>query len=164
MSRIRFIAVFLLCTVALAGLDNAVQAQFKPFKVKGTGDAPDGLSILGLESPYSATGTATHLGKYTGIGFAQVTGDGTFTGAFLFVAANGDMLLCEHPGTFEVIPDGDRFYAVIDAIFTPVAGTGRFADVVGGFRMIATTEPFDFAVGGTTPFELKWRGKGELGF
>jgi hypothetical protein len=163
MSRIRFIAVFLLCTVALAGLDNAVQAQFKPFKVKGTGDAPDGLSFVD-DSPYSATGTATHLGKYTGIGFAQVTGDVTFTGEFLFVAANGDMLLCEHPGTFEVFPDGDRLYAVFDAIFTPVAGTGRFADVVGGFRMIATTEPFDFTAVGTTPFEFKWRGKGKLGF
>ena len=166
MSRIRFIAMFLVCTAALAlsGFDNAVQAQVKPFKVKGGGETFVGLSTLGLESPYTATGTATHLGRYAGAGFVQVTGPGTFSGEFGFVAANGDMLPCEYVGTFEVFPAGDRFYAVFDAIFTPLEGTGRFADVGGGFRMIATTSPFDFTAEGTTPFEFNWRGKGQLGF
>ena len=172
MSRFRFIAMFLLCTVAVAfsGFDNAVQAQVKPFKVKGTGDSPLGLSILGDMSPYTATGTATHLGKYNGDGFVQVTGDGTFSGKFYFMAANGDMLPCEYSGTFLLIPEGDKFYAVFDACFTPLAGTGRFEDLDGGFNMIATTEPFGLTFNeegmptGTTPFEFKWRGKGQLGF
>jgi hypothetical protein len=76
------------------------------------------------------------------------------------------MLPCEYLGTFDVNFDGERFFAVFDAFFTPREGTGRFADVDGGFRMIATTEQFDFTLDGTgtTPFEFKWRGNGELSY
>jgi hypothetical protein len=154
--------------VALTLTCQQAEAQVKPFKVKGEGESgPEGLSVIGAPSPYGATGTATHLGNYSGSGFAQVTGPGTFTGAFDFVAANGDVLSCVHPGTFAVYPDGQgRFFAIFDAIFTPTsASTGKFANVGGSFRMIAITESFDvLPTGSTTPFDFEWHGEGSLEF
>ena len=94
----------------------------------------------------------------------------------MFVAANGDRLVCEHPGTFAVYPDGEgRLYAIFDAIFTPTSltidgttyeSTGRFLDVDGGFRMIATTESFDIDLENfvTSEFDLSWVGDGWLDF
>lgn len=120
------------------------------------------------------SGTATHLGKYSGFGIAQVTEQpGTFTGGFVFVAANGDKLVCEHPGTFAVYPDGSgKFYAIFDAIFTPASltidgteyeSTGRFANAGGSFRMIATTKSFEILeTGSTSAFDLSWQGVGML--
>src|SRR4051812_7738537 len=63
--------------LALAFTCQTAEGQVKPFKVKGDGSAPEGLSVLGALSPYSVTGTATHLGNYSGVGFAQVTGPTT---------------------------------------------------------------------------------------
>ena len=153
--------------VALTLICQMAEAQVKPFKVKGEGSGPVGLSVIGAPSPYGVTGTATHLGKYSGVGFAQVTGPGTFTGAFDFVAANGDVLSCVHPGTFALYPDGNgRLFAIFDAIFTPTsASTGKFANVGGSFRMIAITESFDILeTGSTTPFDFEWQGEGSLEF
>jgi len=165
--------------VALTLTCQQAEAQVKPFKVTGEGSAPQGLSVL-QERGQTRTmrvwprscfrshgrGTATHLGKYSGNGFAQVTGDGTFTGAFDFVAANGDVLSCVHPGTFTVHPDGNgQFYAIFDAIFTPTsASTGKFANVSGSFRMIAITKSFDFLATSTSPFDFEWQGEGSLEF
>jgi hypothetical protein len=68
-----------------------------PFKVTGGGTAPLGLPVFpGGTAPHNATGTATHLGNYSGnegefelLSFDPVTGTGTFRGSFVFVAANG---------------------------------------------------------------------------
>ncbi len=181
------VALLALVAVLTLACDRA-EAQVKPFKVKGGGNAPEGLSVVGGVSPYTVSGTATHLGKYSGLGVAQVTGmdevptdpdaifTGSFTGGFVFVAANGDRLVCKHPGTFGVYSDGQGgFFAVFDAIFTPTSltiddttyeSTGRFANVSGGFRMIAITESFtiDLEVGATTAFDFKWEGEGSFSF
>lgn len=164
-----------------------VEAQDKPFKVTGEGTALQGLSLVGGISPYAASGTATHLGKYKGIGIAQVIGfdeepkdmdafrTGTFTGGFVFVAANGDQLVCQHPGKFAVYATEDGFYTVFDAMFSRTeltiedmtyTSTGRFANVTGGFRMIATTEAFtiDEDTGVTSVFDFEWHGAGVFGF
>ncbi len=79
----------------------------------------------------SNTPRQVHLGKYTGFGIAYVTTDdpgplppgaafnGSFSGGVVFVAANGRRLVCEHPGTFAVYPNGEGgFYAIFDATFT----------------------------------------------
>src|SRR5689334_22109131 len=84
--------------VALTLACRTASAQVVPFKVTGGGPAPDGLSIIGKDSPHSATGNATQLGRYSGNGIANVltfdpsSGSGTFEGSFTFVAANGDKL------------------------------------------------------------------------
>ncbi len=172
-SIIRFVAGLVL--VVLLAAPGTSEAQVKPFKVEGKGNAPEGLSVIGGVSPYTMSGKATLLGKYSGFGIAQVTGEGTFTGGFVFVAANGDKLVCEHPGTFAVYPDGaGKLYAIFDAIFTPASltidgtlyeSTGRFANASGSFRMIATTKSFTILeTGSTTPFDLSWQGLGILNF
>ncbi len=50
------------------------EAQIKPFKVKGGGNAPEGLSLIPFDAgPYTVSGTATHLGAYSGFGIAYLT-------------------------------------------------------------------------------------------
>jgi hypothetical protein len=157
-----------------------------PFKVSGGGPAPDGASVFGFPSPHSATGNATHVGKYSGDGvfqslsFDPFTGGGTFHGTFTFEAKNGDKLACtygetdngaEEAGTYQVYPTDDgQVYVVFVAEFNPIPSecTGRFAKVVdGSFIMVAVSEPFDLvldAEGFTPKFNYEWDGKGWLKF
>lgn len=162
-------------------------AQVKPFKVTGGGPAPQGLSIFGDDSPHSATGKATHLGKYSGDqGIAKVltfdlnTGSGTFKGSFVFVAANGDKLACtygdtengaDEVGTFQLYDVGEGMVVVVFiAEFNPIIGesTGKFKNVIdGSFQMIAMTEPFPLEVdddGFTPKFNYSWEGEGWIEF
>jgi hypothetical protein len=161
-------------------------AQVEPWKVTGGGPAPDGASIFGADSPHSATGTATHMGKYSGDGvfnslsFDPSTGAGTFHGTFTFVAANGDKLACTYgdrdngargAGTYQVYPvDATNVYIVFVAEFNPVPSncTGNFKNVVGGsLVMVAVTEPFPLSIdadGFTPPFNYAWKGEGSLQF
>jgi len=188
--RLNAVVVPLVALVAILSLaSNRAEAQVKPFKVNGGGNAPEGLSLIPFDaSPYTMSGTATHLGKYSGFGIAYVTDDvpgtlppgaasnGSFSGGFVFVAANGNRLVCEHTGTFAVYPEGDGgFYAIFDAIFSPASlaigettyeSTGKFTNVDGSFRMIATTESFDidFENFVTSEFDLSWVGEGSLDF
>jgi subtilisin-like proprotein convertase family protein len=159
----------------------AADSRVVPFKVSGGGTAPQGLPVFpGGTAPHNATGTATHLGKYSGegvftlLGFTSAT-TGTFTGTFVFVAANGDRLAFNYgattPGTFTVTPTGEGKVVVrFVAEFTPdpAQSTGRFAKVTGGsFTMIATTEPFGLQPndqGYTVPFAYTWVGDGWLEF
>ena len=189
-SRLNAVVVPLIALVAVLTLAfPRAEAQFKPFKVKGVGNAPEGLSLIPFDAnPYTFTGTATHLGKYSGFGIAYVTTDdpgplppgaafnGSFSGGYVFVAANGDRLVCKHPGTFAVYPDGEgRFYAIFDAIFTPDSltigattyqSTGKFTNVAGSFGMTATTGSFDIDFGNavTSAFDVSWVGEGSLDF
>jgi hypothetical protein len=152
-----------------------------PFRVTGGGNAPSGLPVFpGGTAAHDATGTATQLGRYTGeglftlLGFTSAT-TGTFRGAFVFVAANGDRLAFNYgastPGTFTIMPASDG-KAVVQFVaeFTPdpALSTGRFASVVGGsFIMVANTEPFDptpNAQGYTVSFAYTWSGEGSLVF
>src|SRR5262249_12740590 len=148
------------------------RAEVKPFKVTGGGPAPEGLSIFGADSPHSATGNATLLGKYSGNGIANVlsfdpyTGSGTFHGSFVFVAANGDKLDFTYGdtdngaaqvGQFQLYDAGEgEVYVEFIAEFNPIPAqcTGRFKDVIAGsFIMVAVTEPFvpEIDVDGFTP-------------
>jgi hypothetical protein len=172
--------------VALTLACQTASAQVVPFKVTGGGPAPDGLSILGADSPHSATGNATQLGKYSGNGIANVlsfdplSGSGTFEGTFTFVAANGDKLAFTYGdpgngaaqvGEFQLFPAGaGMVYAVFIAEFNPIPAqcTGRFKGVIAGsFIMVATTEPFALEVdedGFTPPFDYTWEGQGWIKF
>jgi hypothetical protein len=144
------------------------------------------VSIIGADSPHSATGNATHLGKYSGNGtfnslsFDPVAGSGTFHGVFTFVAANGDKLACtygetgngaEQAGVYQVVPvDDGKVIVVFLAEFNPVpsACTGKFKDVVdGSFLMLAVTEPFVLSLDEqfrSPPFHYDWVGAGWLEF
>lgn len=173
--------------IAPACAAHEADARFVPFKITGGGTAPNGLPLVPGESvPHNATGTATHLGKYTGQGTLQLgslqispTGQvsGTFQGSFVFVAANGDRLAFNYgskdSGTFtgQLSADGTTVTNVtFDAVFTPnpAQSTGRFADVVGGsFTMIAhanSVSLVSIVPGYTAPFAYTWVGEGSLEF
>lgn len=184
MTRIRLITVFLLCTgaFALSGFDNAIQAQVKPFKIKGAGIA-NYLPLPG-DNPQAhfATGNASFLGNYFGQGMLQTdmfTSPNTaaFSSAvpFVFTAANGDDLAFNYgrvdagaavPGKVTLFPaEGGLVVAVFVAEFNPALElcTGRFKKVVGGsFMMTAISEPFLF--GGKDPVGYSWEGEGSLEF
>ena len=164
------------------GNSHQGQTHSVPFLVTGGGTAPDGLPVFpGGTAPHNATGWASLVGHYTGDGtfellsFDPTTGTGTFTGSFVFVAANGDKLAMNYgadpndPGTFTLVPAGNReVEAVFVAVFTPdpANSTGRFKDVTGGsFTMVATSAPFvpvPNAQGFTPPFAYTWVGEGTL--
>jgi hypothetical protein len=187
MLRNRIAVSLTVCALALVLAQSQAQAQVKPFKVTGGGTAPDGIPVFpgGLAS-HNATGTATHLGKYTGnegmftlLTFDFSTLTGTFEGSFVFVAANGDRLKCNYhanpdipgTGTFFATPTGDgKVIVTFIQEFTPVPeeSTGKFATVTGGsFIMIATSEAFVPEVneeGYTPPFAYTWVGDGTLTF
>lgn len=101
-SRINAVVVPLIALIAVLTIAcQSAEAQVKPFKAKGgEGNAPEGLSLIPFEAlSYTNSGTATHLGKYSGFGIAYVTTDdpgplpegaafnGSFSGGFVFVAA-----------------------------------------------------------------------------
>ena len=78
----------------------------------------------------SATGTATHLGRFTleiphTVNFATMTGDGTYT----FTAPNGDTLTADFTGT----ADTSTPIFAIEEHATITGGTGRFAGAAGTF-------------------------------
>ena len=173
--------------VVLALACSTANAQVEPIKVTGGGPAPEGFSPLpGADSPHSATGIATHLGKYSGKGVATVasfdfaTGAGTFHGRYTFVTPSGDELAVTYGntdngaaqvGTFQLLPAGDGMvYAVFVAEFNPILAecTGRFQNVIAGsFIMVATTEPFPLELnedGFTMPFNYSWEGSVWLEF
>ena len=172
--------------IVLTLASHRAEAQVVPIKVTGEGPAPMGMSIFGADSPHSATGTASHLGKYSGDGIANVltfdplTGAGTFQGFFTFVAANGDKLVCtygdtengaQQVGQFQLFDAGEGNVTVVFiAEFNPVPElcTGRFANVIdGSLIMVAVTEPFVPQLdqdGFTPPFNYAWEGDGWLEF
>lgn len=186
-SRLNWVVGPLTALVAVLTLAcQTANAQVKPFKVTGGGPAPKGLSIFGADSPHSATGNATELGKYSGDGIANVltfdpeTGSGTFHGFFIFVAANGDELAFTYGdtdngaaqvGEFQLYDaGGGKVKAVFIAEFNPIPElcTGRFKDVIdGSFIMVAVTKPFALDVdanGFSPPFNYTWEGEGWIEF
>jgi hypothetical protein len=85
----------------------------------------------------SATGEATHLGRFTVefphiVDFATRTGEGTFT----FAAANGDTLTAAFVGQAQ---PGPIVSIVEEATIT--GGTGRFAGAAGNFTARRLFDP-----------------------
>lgn len=183
-TRIRSLLAMLVATLVFAG--SAANAQVKPFKVTGGGSGPRGVSLIGADSPHSATGNATHVGKYSGDGvfnslsFDFATLSGTFHGAFTFVAKNGDKLAftygdttngAEQAGIYQgYLTDDGLIYVVFVAEFNPIPSqcTGKFKTVVdGSFIMVAVSEPFPLEIDEnffTPPFDYTWEGEGWIEF
>jgi hypothetical protein len=85
----------------------------------------------------SATGEATHLGRFTvefphTVNFATRTGEGTFT----FTAANGDTLTADFTGQAQ---PGPIVSIAEDATIT--GGTGRFTGATGSFTVQRQFDP-----------------------
>jgi hypothetical protein len=163
---------------------RSADSRVVPIQVTGEGGTPDGLPVfVGGTASYHFSGTASHLGRYTGEGrFELVSLDpatltGTFRASFVFVAANGDRLAVDtgpdpaNRGTFALTPTADgKVVARFVGPFLPVPAlsTGRFADVTGGIvTLTATSTPFSpvpNAAGYTEVFSMTWGGNGSLVF
>ena len=123
---------------------SPASAATVPFK--GTLEGPQ--TTTPLEPPLafsvvSATGTATHLGRFAleiphTVNRATSTGIGTYT----FTAANGDTVTANFTGT----ADTSTPIFAIEEHATITGGTGRFAGAVGTFTAHRWFDP----VNGTT--------------
>jgi hypothetical protein len=155
-----------------------------PFHDTGTVNAYAGMPLIpGNSIGFSATGTGSSLGAYTGTGTFELgslsispTGavSGTFRGSFVFVAANGDRLAiimgAGFTGTFtgQMSADGTAVTNLnFDAMFTLDTAncTGRFAGATGSFHQIAhadTVSLISTVPGYTAPFEMPWSGEGMI--
>jgi hypothetical protein len=90
----------------------------------------------------SATGQATHLGRFTRTETIVVNlANGTFTGTLLFTAANGDQLKADVAGHFTSL-NGES--AVGTYVFT--GGSGRFQNAAGQAAFEATADGMGFDV------------------
>lgn len=188
--RIATALIAVAAIVALARSDAQAQVS-KPFKIRGSGVGPEGLPLPGQDPrPHWIVGNATELGRHTGEGSVRTDSaafnpeTGTIQGEFgsgdpfVFVAANGDKLVCHYgrtdkgasqPGTFEltIVDITDDGFLVVTAQwiaeFVPQPeSTGRFAGATGGWIMYAWSEPF--VLGATDPVAYSWEGKGSLTF
>jgi len=174
--RIALVAIFALACAR-------AEAQVKPLRITGGGNAPVGLPLVPLTpAAHDATGVATELGMYRGAGLFQLlnyTGplSAQFSSApdFTFVGANGDKLVMTYgvvsngarqPGQVTLTPNADgSLTAVFVAEFNPVIArcTGRFANLAGGsLIMVAVSSPFFVLGANTTPFTYTWQGEGQL--
>jgi len=121
-------------------------SQQVPFK----GGFEGTQTLTPLQPPFgfvngSATGNATHLGRFTvvfphTVNFATRTGVGTFT----FEAANGDSLTADFTGQAQ---QGPITSIVEHAVIA--GGTGRFAGATGSFVVQRTVDPATGATEGS---------------
>ena len=106
--------------------------------ITGVEDTPPGTRTLTA----TATGQATHLGRYNRTETVVVNlANGTFTGSLVFTAANGDRLSANITGNF-TSPTGDA--AVGTYVFT--GGSGRFQNATGQAAFEATADGMGFKV------------------
>jgi hypothetical protein len=100
---------------------------------------PGGVTQLDL----SYSGTATHLGDFTGTGTNLVDNQGNFTLTACLVGANGTDSVCHtRSGHFED-PQGSCVVITTSA-YTVTGGTGAFANATGGGTITWQT---DFCAG-----------------
>ena len=107
--------------------------------------------ITGLE-PFtaSATGQATHLGRFTRTETVLIDlSNGTFTGTLVFIAANGDRLKADATGHL-TSPTGDS----AEGTYVFTGGTGRFQNASGqaSFEVAADGLNFDVTFNGTIQY------------
>lgn len=120
------------------GTDSLSAVQSVPFK----GNFEGTQTSTPLQPPLafvdgSATGNATHLGRFTvefphTVNFVTRTGKGTFT----FTAANGDTLTADFTGQAQPGP----IVSIVEHA-TITGGTGRFAGATGSFTVQRVFDP-----------------------
>jgi hypothetical protein len=106
----------------------------------------------------SATGNATHLGRFTvafphTVNFATRAGEGTFT----FTAANGDTLTADFIGQAQPGP----IVSIVEQA-TITGGTGRFAGASGNFTVQRQFVPANGTTSGSFEGTISSLGAGKL--
>lgn len=192
--RIVCCTFWLVIVAALGALSQTADAQVvKPFKITGSGIAPNGLPLPSNPPVFGEhwiVGEATHLGRHTGVGSvwtqtAAFYPDGTIRGEFgsgdpfTFTAANGDELVCYYGRTdFGASQPGNFILTIVDIL--PGNLLVVEAEWIAEFvvqpnestgRFAGTTGSWvmyafsePFILGSTAPAGYWWEGEGRLTF
>jgi hypothetical protein len=146
MKRYSSTASLVLAVVAVLGLVGPAAAGDQvPFKGKLEGDVTRTLAPPIVLVDIDATGTATHLGRFT-LDVPHVVNPVTRTavGSYQFTAANGDTVYAEFTGQAYATDVPGVVY--IEESATITGGTGRFAGATGSFKV---ERLFDMTAGTT---------------
>jgi hypothetical protein len=158
--RFFLVLVLLACSVAafILGTTSVAAGDEVPFKGTVSGQIPSNLGppVPGtggcvFNFTVSNSGNATALGHFTGQAeFRPNLCDGSYTGSFHWIAANGD----EISGPFfgQLIPTGTPGVFDNDETALVTGGTGRFAAATGTFTLSGQV---NFT---TLSFVLPWEG------
>ena len=145
-SLLRPVAV-LLVAAGIVTLSSRASAEDRPFFVRGT------AQFVSPTGDFIGAGNATHMGLYTEIGSAVISGDDPaalqVNGWAILTAANGDELWVVITGQLNF------FTGTITATDTYVGGTGRFEDATGSASLVAQAQPdgtFSIVVVGTIDY------------
>jgi len=141
------VVVLTLCGLAApAAADDQV-----PFTLNGTGvvtsvtHLPGGLTQVDI----SSSGTATHLGNYTGPATRIQDHQGNFTSTVVLIGANGtDSVFFAVSGHFES-PHGNKCVVTSTGTYTVTGGTGAFANATGSWTTFTETDLCAGTGGGT---------------
>jgi hypothetical protein len=138
MKRLLSWAGLFAAAMAIAAVGAATAGTEIPFKAKDSGSATV-VGMVGsvIETSDTATGEATHIGRYTMVAGEHVDlATGAITGGFFTItAANGDTLTGTYSG--QALP-GLTGYDVSGPI---TGGTGRFAGATGSLVWHGTVDP-----------------------
>ncbi len=122
------------------------QEKSVPFKGK--------MTLIVKGNTVSGTGTATHIGRFTIVepnNHIKRNADGslTITGTAIITAANGDEIHATHSGSVHFLSNG---MVQVNAEFTIMGGTGRFAGATGSFEVLSLPNPGDYTLNGTISY------------
>jgi len=130
----------ILCVVSLIGAVSA--GPTVPLKGRADGQLTNLVPGEPTRMDFIAAGVATHLGRYTEIGGADVYADGTVQdGASTKTAADGSTLSGNYSGTWGFISATEVEFHLT---FHFTHGTGRFASATGVVEVFAV---MDFVTG-----------------
>jgi len=122
-SRWNIVWVLVACALLLSTTVSAKKQVERPFTIRGD------VTVTFVPSYYaSATGVATHIGKYSGS--AEVMGKG------ILIAANGDELYWDENFYDLIWTDTTLTFTMK---FTITGGTGRFEGASGSFGPVTVT-------------------------
>jgi len=120
--------------LTLFGLAPAAADDQVPFTISGTGvitgvtHLPGGLTQVN----FSTSGTATHLGSFTGPLTRIQDHQGNFGSTAVIVGANGtDSVFLSINGHFESTGGGDKCVVTSTGTYTVTGGAGAFANATG---------------------------------
>ena len=128
------IKLLLATLLAFASADFASAKEQVPFKGSLAGHEIDVVEFPTLFGSLSATGNATHLGRFTMTLQVQVdVTTGMSVGTIRFIAANGDSIFAVFAG--QGTPTSEPNVSSIVEVATITGGTGRFEGATGSFTL-----------------------------
>jgi hypothetical protein len=119
----RAIATLALCAFGLAALGSAKNPVERPVRVHGQNTFT--INVVTGECDFQGSAMGTHMGLSAVYASGHVDAKGNFVGSGFGIAANGDLVFFEMPGsTWNV---------------QTIGGTGRFENATGGWNPVSRT-------------------------